>query len=603
MFYTIKNYSELLELWCNSLLKLQITDMKTDGIYGGIICPLCSRIHGRCSDAIYPFMYMADRYNNDRYLDAAIKLFNWSNHVSRSDGSFINETFCDWKGITVFSTFQLGEAIRNHGTILDRDILSKWISRLRSAAEFLYNFITISVGNINYPIACSAAMVIAGKVLDEPRYILRGRQLAHNALEYLTVNHIIFGEGKPQNGITPGGCRAVDLGYNVEESLPGLVIYGLLTNDNEVLDIVTEALKEHLEFMLPDGAWDNSWGTRNYKWTYWGSRTSDGCQMAYALLKDRNPIFAEAAFRNTLLLNECTHDGILYGGPHNHTRGVLPCIHHTFSHAKALAAVLDHNASSTIFHSGISLPREKSCGVREYPEMKTWLVSIGQWRATVTAYDWEYIKEGHASGGAITMLWHEKAGVVLCGSMTEYQTVDMEDMPIPEDIDKKCLTPRLEFQKYGVSCFRNINDFDAEVKYLQNKNEIQFLIKGKLVDKNHKNPETGEIGFEMKYAFRHDYLEIQASIESSDNIGDIVYHMPVISECHEKVVCISNNCIAIDRRSCSLVIESDGALGLPDNIYNGGRIFNLVPGFEAVPILINVTAGYSTKLTIKVLPK
>ena len=39
---------------------------------------------------------------------------------------------------------------------------------------------------------------------------------------------------------------------------------------------VATSLRAHLEFMLPDGAWDNSWGTRNYKWTYWGSRTSDG---------------------------------------------------------------------------------------------------------------------------------------------------------------------------------------------------------------------------------------------------------------------------------------------------------------------------------------
>ena len=26
-----------------------------------------------------------------------------------------------------------------------------------------------------------------------------------------------------------------------------------------------------------DGGWDNSFGTRNNKWTYWGNRTSDGC--------------------------------------------------------------------------------------------------------------------------------------------------------------------------------------------------------------------------------------------------------------------------------------------------------------------------------------
>ena len=456
------------------------------------------------------------------------------------------------------------------------------------------------MGNINYPIVCSAALADAGKVLDEPRFILRGRELAHNALEYLTVNHIIFGEGKPQQHVTPKGCRAIDLGYNVEESLPGLVLYGVLTNDNEVLDIAAEAMKEHLEFMPPDGAWDNSWGTRNYKWTYWSSRTSDGCQIAYALMKDRSPIFEEAAFRNTLLLKECTHEGILYGGPHHHIKGELPCIHHTFCHAKALATVLDHNTSNTNLHGIISLPREKSFGVREYPEMKTWLASIGQWRATVSAYDWEYIEEGHASGGDITMLWHDKAGVVLCGSMTEYQVVEVEDMPIPKCIDQKCLTPCLEFQKDGVYCYRNINDFDTEVKYLQNKSELQFLIAGKLVDKNHKDPETGEIRFEMKYVFQHNYLEILVNIESSENTGNIVYHMPVISVHNEKVNRINNNSIAIDRKNCSLIIESNLTLDLPDNIYYGDRIFNLVPSFEAIPISVNLAVGYITKLKIKV---
>ena len=44
---------------------------------------------------------------------------------------------------------------------------------------------------------------------------------------------------------------------------------------------VIASMRTHMEFMLPDGGWDNSWGTRNYKWTWWGSRTSDGCQPAY----------------------------------------------------------------------------------------------------------------------------------------------------------------------------------------------------------------------------------------------------------------------------------------------------------------------------------
>ena len=83
-----------------------------------------------------------------------------------------------------------------------------------------------------------------------------------------------------------------------------------------MLSKVVASMKTHLEFMLPDGGWDNSFGTRNYKWTWWGSRTTGGCQPAYALLADRDPNFIEAAIRNTKLLDECTVNGVLMGGPH-----------------------------------------------------------------------------------------------------------------------------------------------------------------------------------------------------------------------------------------------------------------------------------------------
>ena len=78
--------------------------------------------------------------------------------------------------------------------------------------------------------------------------------------------------------------------------------------------------------MLPDGAWDNSWGTRNNKWSYWGSRTSDGCQPGYGLLAKKSPEFAEAVRRNTRLLKACTHDGLLHGGPmFNSAKGTTLC--------------------------------------------------------------------------------------------------------------------------------------------------------------------------------------------------------------------------------------------------------------------------------------
>src|SRR4030095_3570405 len=134
-----------------------------------------------------------------------------------------------------------------------------WLSRLRSAARFIFDNFTMEYGNINYPVTGAYGLTLLGDLLDEPRYRTRGRELAHGTLRFLTPHHLLFGEGHPQTGKSAKGLPPIDLGYNVEESLPSLALYALATKDEEVLEAVTAALAAHLDFMLPDGAWDNSW--------------------------------------------------------------------------------------------------------------------------------------------------------------------------------------------------------------------------------------------------------------------------------------------------------------------------------------------------------
>ena len=391
-------YEDLLARWCDALLAHQVREVRTPGAFGGILCPLCSRIHGRSADAIHPFLRMAKTTGDARYLDAAVRLQAWSDHVGRSDGSWVNEAVGnDWKGITVFGLLAHAESLRHHGALLDAKVRQRWEERLARAARFVFDLMQISTGNINYPISGAAALAIADPMLGEPRYGRRARELARASLAYISKeNKLLFGEGKPQDGVTAGGCRAVDLGYNVEESLPNFALYAKVTNDAEVLGPLVETMRAHLEFLLPDGAWDNSWGTRNFKWSYWGTRTGDGCQGAYALLADQDPRFAAAALRNAQLLDRFTRDGLLAGGLHYPQQGELPCIHHTFCHARGLATVLDNAAP--LAPSAAVLPRDAASGVREFSEIRTWLAGIGPWRATVTAYDWVYDARGPAGG-------------------------------------------------------------------------------------------------------------------------------------------------------------------------------------------------------------
>ena len=104
--------------------------------------------------------------------------------------------------------------------------------------------------------------------------------------------------------LTPRRCRPIDIGYNVEESIPSLIKYAAgVRDDRPALDKLTEVLRRQLAFMLPDGAWDNSFGSRNNKWTYYGSphlRRLPG--RLCAPRRPRPGRFAEAALRNTLLM-------------------------------------------------------------------------------------------------------------------------------------------------------------------------------------------------------------------------------------------------------------------------------------------------------------
>jgi hypothetical protein len=352
--------------------------------------------------------------------------------------------------------------------------------------------------------------------------------------------------------------------------------------------------------MLPDGAWDNSWGSRNYKWTYWGSRTTDGCQPAFALLADRDPYFAEAALRNARLLKECTHDGILYGGPHYYQHGELPCIHHTFCHAKGLATVLNYAGNKTLVSSNTALPRESSSGIREYPEIRTWLAATGPWLGTITAYDWRNtmeITEGHASGGALSMLWHKKVGPVLAASLIKYSRPEPVNIQRQKDPGNMSLTPRIELESNN-GYFSSINDLNATVTKKITNNRIEFSVNGKLVDKNQLSPKPGKVQFDTNYRFTEDSVEITVSLKANVKNDRIKYILPVISVNSEEIKYTKNNCIEINKPGGCLKVSTDSPSGFQN--YSGQRTFNLIPGFEAIPLILNLPSRKDNQLSIRI---
>ncbi|MBV5312287.1 MAG: twin-arginine translocation signal domain-containing protein [Prolixibacteraceae bacterium] len=580
--------NELLQTWINALLPLQITDQSKTEDYGGIWCPACKRVHGRVADAIYPLLYMADKKQDSKYLDSAILLYRWiEKHVSQPDGSWLNDPEKNsWKGITVFTSIALAETLINHGSLLEENFKNEVRVRLKKSGDYINNNFSMTYGNINYPINASYCLSLLGNLLDVKEFREKGRYFAHEALGFLSKNdRFIHGEGRPFIQPSAKGCYSVDLGYNVEESLPALVLYGKLTNDQEVLEAIVPSLQTHMEFMLPDGAWDNSWGTRNFKWTYWGSRTTDGCQPAYALMADRDPRFYKVALKSTELLKATTHNGLLYGGPHYVAHDVLPCVHHTFCHVKALTTILDHGIHSPkVDVEKLILPREKIYGNRFFQDIQTLLISVGKYRATVTAYDREYtMKNGHASGGALSLLWHEKTGPLLSASMNEYQMQEAGNMQPDNDPLSMPLTPRIELLKDGK--FMNISDLKATMENKELGNYTIVTSNSRLVDQDQNSPASGEIKCQTVYTFQPNKVILEFSADSVLQGDSVRIVLPVISNSSEKFEMISKRLMQIQKENSLVKITSDSNLVILPT--TGTRIFNFVPGLEAIPMAIN----------------
>ncbi len=578
--------SGLLKDWCDGMLKMQINDPSNLEVHGALGCPSCSHIHGRCMDAVYPFLYMADTTGDKKYVEAAKLVMLWAeNNVSQENGAWtVIRNPKSWKGITVFGAIALAEALHYHGDVLDEDTRKAWLIRLEKAGQYLYDTFTIDFTNINYPGTAVYGLDLLGNVLNREDFKAKSKTLASQVKAYFTANEgLLFGECKKSSSkLSEKGLHGVDLGYNVEETLNSLVMYALKEKDEELLQILTKSLNSHLEFMLPDGAWDNSWGNRMYKWSYWGSRTCDGSQPAFGMMAHINPAFGTAAVKNTELLKRCTADGLIHGGPGFIEAEIPPCIHHTFTHAKPLAALLDHWKHLPEINANAALPRVTADGVKHFKDLDVYLFARGNWRGTVSAYDAEYHYKydyRQASGGALGVLYHNKVGLLCAASMAEYHLVEKNNQQ-PQPGKDICLTPRLEVYKEDV-WYTNLYDLPATVTSKDENGTITLLADVKLKSVERKEIEDTASAFDIAYSCNANTTKIKVSTKQEIK-AQTAFVLPIISPSSEVVKVISANEITIEKPEGLVTIKANAPI--KTKAIAGKRTFNMVPGVEALPL-------------------
>ena len=586
---------ELLKEWCDALVGHQLSH-SSKNIDGGIICPGCGIMHGRAADAIYPLMYMADKTGDTRYIEAARKIFSWGEaNVAAPDSAWFNDVnFSSWKGITVFNVIVLGETLNDFGNLLDKPTYDRWLNSLEKQASFVYKMISPGYGNVNYPASACYALTLASEFTNEEKYKTRASELSRFMLDFFTPdNAFVFGEGNPYEK-SPKGLSPVDLGYNVEETLPNLMWYADLTDDEALKQKIKQSMDTHIDFMLPDGAWDNSWGTRNFKWSYWGSRTSDGCIAMCHLLSVSDPVYAEVGYRNFELLRQCTHDGLLHGGMHYVSAGYAPCIHHTFEHAKSLALALKRGFVKP--EPRLKIPSENEYGAKYFSDLDLWTIATNGWRATVTGYDVDYRKSGgNAHGGTLSMLWNRDAGAIFAAGMTEYTLEEPANMQMRRGMQSYNSTLHVAYNEKGIR-YTSIPFKGAKVERRSSKGDEIIVVNTELQTNSYQAPESGTIPVEITYYFRDKETEIK--IKANNNAAELKVFIPVISAATEKFY-ENKGGFFIEKHDCNLLLTyGQGTIKILP-VEQNGRAFNPVPGFEFIPFELTFTKETSLKIQIQ----
>ena len=560
---------ELLTKWCDKLISYTV-DFDDPYLHGALLCPACTIVHGRIGDLAFPLMLLYRESGDVKYYEAAKKYVAWTErNLSREDGCIYNDVGSTWKGISAFSALAIGESLHYFSELMDEETRSSWEALFKrliyACAKHFENPYFRS--NINY-FAGAAALFIFGYNYFKDEYLLeKSKMWEEKCHDFFDEQGLFYGEGKKKTERTAKGCRPIDMGYNIEESIPLLLMHAIWSKNDTLIEYYKEKAKAHLHFVLPDGAIDNSFGTRHNKWTYWGSRTSDGLQEGYILIAKDEPMIARACLESFRLFKRCTHDGLLNQGLMSHTAGEPACVHHSFTHAKALAAFYLHIDEDDFKDcEATPMPREIE-GVASFQNGNVYTVTRGGFIATVNADDDVEYPDADNGGGCISLLYHKSYGPILASTLHTYVPTEPLNMQYQRHADKVvCQTPRFISGGYT-------SDNDRSVKLTQS--DFRFTA------------ESEEFPLTVTYDFTENGVNVTVLSEK-----DGTYRLPVISSSEDSYTESSGSVTFRD----TLTVSTDGKLDI--TLYHGKRFFNQVGGFQYVDVDFPVEASKELKFSI-----
>jgi hypothetical protein len=178
--------------------------------------------------------------------------------------------------------------------------------------------------------------------------------------------------------------------------------------------------------------------------------------------------------------------------------------------------------------------------------------------------------------------------------MTEYQMIEISNQQAFLDKPHMPLTPRIE--SAGKQTYTSLSDFEAILTTTATPNQITFDVRGRLLTASHQPLPTGDAHYHLIYRLTQATVEIIASADT-DSQTPLQFILPVISRSNEAIAQPDPKTIQITKPNGTLTVRTDASQGF--EAAPKERTFNLVPGFECVPLTITMHPGQEIQIHLE----
>ncbi len=435
-----------------ALLPLQ-GGQKTGHNQGGLWCPYHGEFHVRCGEAAFPMVFLGMQPGRRALFDHGLALCDWMVRMQNANGSWYEDQD-QWDGTSVFQLLALAALLDTAGPRIDPERKTVYCQALTRAAEWVCENIRLRRVVINYVAGAAAALALSHRVRPQAKWQKKARSLAFLATRRINREGFVVGEGAGRRLLKKiyFEPKGIDIGYGLEMTLAALALYIQLSGEKRLIPDFDRALATHLDFIYPDGSLDNSLGSRGYKWTIYGSKTSHGSQMALAFGSPRNPAAGQALVKSLEHLGTCLQDNHLADGPFHETGQGVSCLYPTAIKAVNLACTLAYMPG--VDHRPVPWPDDEDKQVKAFASLNSLRIKQRSWSATISGYGHMTPLSGHGcdrqyffvpGGGSVTYLYHAAWGPVQAATQLAYRPMETLHMPAL-DPRPESLTPRVVLQ-------------------------------------------------------------------------------------------------------------------------------------------------------------